>query len=59
MDMLRTFFEKADEDTAVYFKDKKIRACGKMYQVYQGKYPVIFLGFKDVKKILGNKPMMR
>ncbi len=50
MDMLRTFFEKTDEDTSVYFKDKKIWACGKKYQEYQGKYPVIFLGFKDVKK---------
>lgn len=50
MDMLRTFFEKTDEDTSIYFKDKKIWACGKKYQAYQGKYPVIFLGFKDVKK---------
>ena len=24
MDMLRTFFEKTDEDTSIYFKDKKI-----------------------------------
>ena len=24
MDMFRTFFEKSDEDTSVYFKDKKI-----------------------------------
>ena len=50
MDMLRTFFEKTNEDTSVYFKDKKIWGCGKKYQEYQGKYPVIFLGFKDVKK---------
>ena len=50
MDMLRTFFEKTDEDTSIYFKDKKIWACGKKYQEYQGKYPVIYLGFKDVKK---------
>ena len=49
MDMLRTFFEKTDEDTSVYFKDKKIWACGEKYQEYQGKYPVIFLSFKDVK----------
>lgn len=49
MDMLRTFFEKTDEDTSVYFKDKKIWACGKKYREYQGKYPVIFLSFKDVK----------
>ena len=50
MDMLRTFFEKTEEDTSVYFRDKKIWSCGKKYQEYQGKYPVIFLGFKDIKK---------
>lgn len=50
MDMIRVFFEKTEEDTSVYFKDKKIWACGKKYRDYQGKYPVIFLGFKDVKK---------
>jgi len=49
MNMLRTFFEKTDEDTSVYFKDKKIWACGKKYREYQGKYPVIFVTFKDVK----------
>lgn len=50
MDMLRTFFEKTEEDTSVYFRDKKIWACGKKYRDYQGKYPVIFITFKDVKK---------
>lgn len=49
MDMLRTFFEKTEEDTSVYFKDKAIWQCGERYQSYQGKYPVIFLSFKDVK----------
>ena len=49
MDMIRTFFEKTDEDTSVYFRDKKIWACGEKYRSYQGKYPVIFLTFKDVK----------
>lgn len=49
MDMLRTFFEKTEEDTSVYFKDKKIWQCGKLYRSYQGKYPVIFLTFKDIK----------
>lgn len=49
MDMLRTFFEKTDEDTSVYFRDKKIWACGKKYRDYQGKYPVIFVTFKDIK----------
>lgn len=49
MDMLRTFFEKTDEDTSVYFRDKKIWACGEEYRRYQGKYPVIYVTFKDVK----------
>lgn len=49
MDMIRTFFEKTDEDTSVYFKDKKIWECGKKYREYQGKYPVIFVTFKDIK----------
>ena len=49
MDMLRTFFEKTDENTARFFTDKKIWACGEKYRAYQGKYPVIFITFKDVK----------
>lgn len=49
MDMLRTFFEKSEENTARYFVDKKIWSCGEEYRRYQGKYPVIFLTFKDVK----------
>lgn len=49
MDMLRTFFEKAEEDTSVYFRDKKIWKCGAAYKAEQGKYPVVFISFKDVK----------
>lgn len=49
MDMLRVFFEKSEEDTSVYFRDKMIWQCGNEYTAYQGKYPVIFLTFKDVK----------
>ena len=49
MDMLHTFFEKTDEDTSRFFTDKKIWACGEKYRAYQGKYPVIFITFKDVK----------
>ncbi len=49
MNMLRTFFEQTGEDTSAYFKDKKIWGCGKKYREYQGKYPVIFVTFKDVK----------
>ena len=49
MDMLRVFFEKTEEDTSVYFRDKKIWQCGEKYTQYQGQYPVVFLSFKDVK----------
>ncbi len=49
MDMLRVFFEKTDEDNSVYFQDKLIWQCGDKYTELQGKYPVIFLTFKDVK----------
>ena len=49
MDMLRVFFEISDEDTSKYFVDKAIWKCGEEYRKHQGKYPVIFLTFKDVK----------
>lgn len=49
MDMLRVFFEISEEDTSKYFVDKKIWKCGDVYRSHQGKYPVIFLTFKDVK----------
>ena len=49
MDMLRVFFEISEDDTGKYFTDKKIWECGEEYRSHQGKYPVIFLTFKDVK----------
>ena len=49
MDMIRVFFETSMVDTSKYFKDKKIWNCGEKYRSHQGKYPVIFLTFKDVK----------
>lgn len=49
MDMLRVFFEHSDTDTSRYFTDKAIWQCGEEYRSHQGKYPVIFLTFKDVK----------
>ena len=49
MDMLRVFFEISDEDTSVYFRDKAIWKAGKEYPSHQGRYPVVFLTFKDVK----------
>ncbi len=49
MDMIRVFFEISEEDTSKYFTDKAIWKCGEEYRKHQGKYPVIFLTFKDVK----------
>jgi len=45
--MLKTFFEKASKDTSYLFKDLKIWAAGEKYRAEQGKYPVIYLTFKD------------
>ena len=50
MDMLRTFFEHTKADTSAYFKDKKIWQQGQRYRDHQGKYPVIFISFKDAGK---------
>ena len=49
MNMIKTFFEISEEDNSIYFKDKHIWNFGKQYQDQQGKYPVIFITFKDVK----------
>ena len=49
MDMIKTFFEISKEDTSKYFKNLAIWNCGKEYRQEQGKYPVIFITFKDVK----------
>ncbi|MGM9582973.1 MAG: AAA family ATPase, partial [Phascolarctobacterium sp.] len=49
MDMLRTFFERTEKDNQKYFQSMKIWQCGEAYRQEQGRYPVIFLTFKDVK----------
>ena len=49
VNMLKTFFEKTEEDTSRYFKERKIWECGEKYRKLQGAYPVILLTFKDVK----------
>lgn len=49
MDMLRVFFEKTDDNNAVYFESTKIWECGETYRKEQGKYPVIYFSFKDIK----------
>ena len=47
--MLKTYFEKTDENTSIYFKNQNIWKCGDEYTKHQGKYPVIFLTFKDIR----------
>lgn len=49
MDMLRVFFEKTDEDNALYFENTNIWECGGRYREEQGRYPVVYFSFKDVK----------
>lgn len=48
MDMLKSFFERSSEDTSLYFQDKQIWSCGEKYQSYQGRFPVVFVTFKDI-----------
>lgn len=49
MDMLRTFFELSEEDNSIYFRNRKIWREGSKYTEHIGKYPVVFLSFKDLK----------
>ena len=51
MTMLRTFFEKPmdGKDTSHYFKDLKIWQAGEQFRKEQGKRPVIYITFKDIK----------
>ena len=51
MTMLQTFFEIPidGKETSHYFKDLEIWQQGEKYRAEQGKYPVIFITFKDTK----------
>ena len=49
LDMFRTFFENTSEDTSSCFTGRNIWKAGDVYRREQGKYPVIFLTFKDVR----------
>lgn len=53
MSMLKTFFEKPldGKDTSHYFKNLKIWQAGEKYRAEQGKRPVIYLTFKDIKTL--------
>ena len=48
LSLLQYFFEKTDESNAHLFKDMAIAKHSKCME-HQGKYPVIFMTFKDVK----------
>jgi hypothetical protein len=67
MSLLKYFFERPecrkldleDVDTSYLFKDLKIWNAGEKYKVHMGKYPMIYLTFKNAKqdnwkKTLGN-----
>jgi hypothetical protein len=51
--MLKCFFEDTapigGKDTRSLFRGLKIEEAGERYMEYQGKYPVMFLSFKDAK----------
>ncbi|MCL2218651.1 MAG: ATP-binding protein [Chitinispirillia bacterium] len=52
--MLKCFFEDTAElggkDTRALFKGLKIEAAGERYMAHQGRYPVIYLSFKEAKR---------
>ncbi len=50
LSMMRYFFEKTEVDNSRLFRHLKIWQAGEEYIRQQGKYPVIFLTFKDVKE---------
>ncbi|MCP4113180.1 MAG: AAA family ATPase [Desulfobacteraceae bacterium] len=50
LSMLRYFYEKADENLSRLFKGMAV-SKDKVFENHQGKYPVIFLTFKDAKEM--------
>ena len=51
LSMLRYYFEKTTEDNSYLFKDYAIWRQSEEYTNEQGRYPVIFLTFKDIKQV--------
>lgn len=51
LDMLRCFFELTPDgrDVSGLFADKAVSRCGDAVMRHQGRYPVVWLTFKDVK----------
>jgi hypothetical protein len=50
LSMLRYFFEKADEDRACLF-DGLLISEEEDFKIHQGKYPLIYMTFKDLKAL--------
>ena len=55
LDMIKTFFERTEEDNSAYFVDKKIWNCGLMYRQQQGQYPIIYVSFSGVDQSTWNE----
>ena len=53
LSMLRYFFDISELENKKLFKNLKIWQCKNEIKQKQGKYPVIYLTFKDAKKIRG------
>ena len=50
LSMIQRFFEKTDEDNAYLFDGLEVSKAGEKVMAYQGKYPVVTLSFKGMKK---------
>ncbi|MDZ7276642.1 MAG: AAA family ATPase [candidate division KSB1 bacterium] len=50
LSMLRYFFEKSESDTSHLFRHLRIWQAGEAYRAMQGRHPVIYLTFKDIKE---------
>ena len=50
LSMIQRFFEKTDEDNAYLFDGLEVSKAGEAVMAYQGKYPVVTLSFKGMKK---------
>ena len=59
INMIKTFFEKTEDDTAKYFVNKKIWQRGEKYQPLQGVYPVIMLTLIFPMKTRPAKPVVK
>ncbi|MCX4244161.1 AAA family ATPase [Paraliomyxa miuraensis] len=49
LSMLRYFFEKSEEDRSALFEGLEVFEAGPRYRAHFGRYPVVFLSFREVK----------